>query len=685
MSLSYDKVQAEFEGNTLGLLMKEKNGRVYYSVISIEARCKDLTLPKAYGRYDIAALELEEEVRLPVVERLLIPDSVLDIDVSNRTFPNLRKIILGKNSHFSTDGRMLYSKDGKELLYSFSGGNLPEVVVPKAVERVAVTAFKKSDVETVTFENHDVVVEAGAFEDTAVLLVPDHMYEGDTMVYCFQGIDDLVLPNHIKKIDDVAFADYAPRRFELPWFPTYASLFGRLNQNRPPATSLKELVITNRKAEVRVEDLMGYRNLSGVYFPNGNRSLVSKDGIIFGDDGGTLLYYPPAREEESYMVPEGTLRIGRDAFCGQKYLRHLSMAGSVRYIEEGAFRDCPALETVEFSDAIECFPDGKKGVLENCENLRTVHLPQNLWYLGDRAFLHSGLEEVELPRGLVYIGLRALSDTNLESVVLPKSLRWVAPYSLVCIPHVYVYEGTAYGLLEAMLDVNSNWKPARLLMDTDLHILVPEDVIKEDPMAELPVEVAQAQEDREVIVHLTRGWGIAIFHTLEEAWQGKRLDKAYVKNLQEFLSSKQEPFEEGFIATYQTEDGLLLGEEGRILVSYGEGHEEEVFEIPDGVEEIGYRAFAGNQALRKVIMPSSVWRVGREAFAGCTALEEVVFSDSLQDIPGSAWGQFADCENLRKVHLPQKLLFLGVDAFPSIDIDCLPLPKGLLYLGDQRV
>ena len=62
--------------------------------------------------------------RFAAVRFLFVPASIADITISNRFFPNLERIEVASDSpKLSTDGQMLFSADGKELLYSLAAGN----------------------------------------------------------------------------------------------------------------------------------------------------------------------------------------------------------------------------------------------------------------------------------------------------------------------------------------------------------------------------------------------------------------------------------------------------------------------------------------------------------------------------------------------------------------------------------
>lgn len=97
--------------------------------------------------------------------------------------------------------------------------------------------------------------------------------------------------------------------------------------------------------------------------------------------------------------------------------------------------------------------------------------------------------------------------------------------------------------------------------------------------------------------------------------------------------------------------------------------------LPVGTTAVADGAYAGQEDIRRVILPEDVQVIGNEAFTGCTALEEVILPNSLTEIGAAA---FAGCERLSEIALPPSLRRIGEGAF----LDCtalhrITLPQGL--------
>ncbi|MBP3584164.1 MAG: leucine-rich repeat domain-containing protein, partial [Peptococcaceae bacterium] len=79
-----------------------------------------------------------------------------------------------------------------------------------------------------------------------------------------------------------------------------------------------------------------------------------------------------------------------------------------------------------------------------------------------------------------------------------------------------------------------------------------------------------------------------------------------------------------------------------------------IVQIPDGVVEIGYRAFYRNQTIEQIVLPDSMVKIGLQAFAGCTVLQHIAFNQSLR--------------------------FVGYDAFQDTAWHAAQ-PEGIVYAG----
>ena len=94
--------------------------------------------------------------------------------------------------------------------------------------------------------------------------------------------------------------------------------------------------------------------------------------------------------------------------------------------------------------------------------------------------------------------------------------------------------------------------------------------------------------------------------------------------------------------------------------------------IPEGIEYIGFGAFANCQWLKKVVIPKSVVEIGHCAFNGCRELKEVKIPDSVEYIRENA---FYFCIKLEKVVIPKSVKYIGIGAFDWCESATIILKK----------
>jgi len=125
------------------------------------------------------------------------------------------------------------------------------------------------------------------------------------------------------------------------------------------------------------------------------------DGVLFNDKLETLIAYPGAREG-AYVIPEGVLRIGNDAFADCVGLISITIPDSVTSIGEWAFTFCEGLTNLTIGKNVTSI-----GTLTFawCKNLTSIFIPDGVTSIGDEAF--SGcinLTSATIPASVTSIG-----------------------------------------------------------------------------------------------------------------------------------------------------------------------------------------------------------------------------------------------------------------------------------------
>lgn len=167
---------------------------------------------------------------------------------------------------------------------------------------------------------------------------------------------------------------------------------------------------------------------------------------------------------------------------------------------------------------------------------------------------------------------------------------------------------------------------------------------------------------------------------------------------------------------YQTIDGNLYSKDGKVLIQYAIGKDDDSFAIPEGVETVTREAFASSW-LERISVPASVEVLGDRVFGTCTSLETIAVdekNESYRAIGGDLYsydgsvllqyaigksstsflsantvkrvaaGAFEGAKSLKEVTLSTSLTEIGEGAFR----DCtalakVGLPASLVTIGEE--
>lgn len=206
-------------------------------------------------------------------------------------------------------------------------------------------------------------------------------------------------------------------------------------------------------------------NLENIYVSDNNEHFDSIDGILFSEDGKTIVRYPNGRKDKSYTIPEDVVAIGEYSFEYSKHLENVVIHDDVVEIGSKAFSYCSDLITVKIPDAVKilnsyCFYECKNlksvvignGVEEisgrafsYCSNLNNIRFGTGLKRLSTLAFADcTGITHIEIPYGLEEIGAYAFENcVNLISITIPVTVTNISSSAFQHSGLAYIfYKGT---------------------------------------------------------------------------------------------------------------------------------------------------------------------------------------------------------------------------------------------------
>lgn len=138
-------------------------------------------------------------------------------------------------------------------------------------------------------------------------------------------------------------------------------------------TDLTSISIPSTISSIERSAFEGCSGLTAYNVDDGNAYFKSIDGVLFNNDGTTLIDYPIAKVDASYIIPDGVTNIIQNAFNGSIHLTSMEIPGSVTSIDSYAFY-CNNLTSIT-SFIMEPFPISSDVFSNECYSNATLYVP----------------------------------------------------------------------------------------------------------------------------------------------------------------------------------------------------------------------------------------------------------------------------------------------------------------------
>ena len=255
---------------------------------------------------------------------------------------------------------------------SFQACGLISLDIPESVAYIGSDAFERCWLKEINVSGNNqeycsfqgnlytkdqkTLVRYAAGKDDEVFTIPDGVTAiGEDAFSYVQILDKLVVSNSVTTIGYGAF-DYANlMRVEI----------GRGVTDIPS----RAFSYCDQLQEIVVED--------------SNEFYASQDGVLYDKAGTKLIRYPIAKEENSFIVPDGVSSIRISAFYDCKNIESIIIPNSVKKIETDAFRYCRNLSSIDLGDGIEAIGSSS---FADCEALLSIVIGRNVTSIGGGAF-----------------------------------------------------------------------------------------------------------------------------------------------------------------------------------------------------------------------------------------------------------------------------------------------------------
>ncbi len=368
----------------------------------------------------------------------------------------------------------------------------------------------------------------------------------------------------------------------------------------------------------------------------------------------------------SVVIPDSVTSIGDFAFASCVSLTSVIIPCSVKSIGIWAFCNCYALTTVTMLDGVTSIGES---VFFDCRNLTTVVLPKSLMIISDQAFANcNSLTSIEIPNSVTSIGVRVFSGcTALTSITVlndnenykdidgnlyTKDERLIVSYAIGKTEKTFTVPNTVtsigVGSFPACINLTKVNMPVGLTSIGSGAFASCSSLTS----VEIPDSVTSIGEGA-----FYNCSNLTIYCEAESQPDGWDVDW----NLIDYNNNERAPVVWGLTPASAFE-WTSDGESVTITKYVGEYTDVVIPATIDGfpVTKIGEGVFSNRSNLNSAVIPDSVTSIGYWAFANCYDLMSVVIGNGVINIEENA---FPNCRKLKSVILGNNVTSIGRYAF----------------------
>ena len=282
--------------------------------------------------------------------------------------------------------------------YAFSGcTKLTKVTIASSVESINSLTFADCDYLT------SINVDADNLTFSSVNGVLFNKNKTVLLAYpCGKTDTSYKIPDGVKEIFASAFLDCA--NLENIYIPSGLESIGRYALSG--CKKLQSVTLPNTVTSIGEGAFSLCYSLKSFTVENDNPAYSAADGVLFNKDKTTLICYPSAKADASYVVPNsvtslerwafsvcmnltnitlpyGLKSIGYDAFLGCENLKNIILPNTVSSIGDEAFFGCKSLESIILPNKIK---EIEEETFYGCSSLKSVNIPESVRTIGQSAF-----------------------------------------------------------------------------------------------------------------------------------------------------------------------------------------------------------------------------------------------------------------------------------------------------------
>ena len=408
--------------------------------------------------------------QFPDVEELVIQEDIMDIDISNFMFPNVRNVD-SNNPYFLSCQHLVRLIVMNKILKNVFCIKPDEQIQPLYDINI-IDDYAFEGCQLASFFNNDTSFNT-------IHTINHHAFDGSSFF-------DIPPKNGLKRVGNIVFGvDDDAEEIEFPEdtkcvLPTdidYKNVKRAVIRNIKNVNGINKLpetiVIADDKfAKNKMFEIYRYLNTTNVSCIEASKDsgFASKDGILYSENMKQLILCP-ANKTGDVIILEGVTCINDFAFYGTG-IDSVTFPSSLKSIRKEAFRQSK-IRKIDFGPGIEKIGGYASNIFADCHNLTHVEFPPQVTDIGHSAFLNCrSLKSVIMHEGISTIGRRAFDwCEKLKNVTLPKSIKYAGELSFSCVQKLrtpHLFSGLPYAFLS---DISVS--PVKKLIVGDNEFIVP--------------------------------------------------------------------------------------------------------------------------------------------------------------------------------------------------------------------
>ncbi|WP_244833621.1 leucine-rich repeat domain-containing protein [Clostridium sp. BJN0001] len=322
------------------------------------------------GNLNLKEIEFPKEVKFignkcffgTGISNISIPENVETIEGNPFEWCfNLKEIHVDeRNKYYKDIEGVLYNKDETKFISYPVGRNDYKYSIPSSVSSIASTymffKWSKDDNFRVLYVNSleppEINRRLFLMLESFNIYVPSNSYGKYINSAGWMELKDKIYPDNIINeelaIENNLLIQYVGNEFQI--------------------------TIPKNVTDIQEYALSDCENLKNVYVKDHNISLKSVNGVLFNNDMTKLIYYPEAKDEKEYEIPENVNTLGTASFSKCKNLTNIKINKLLEVIENYNFYMCDNLKeiiNIDMEDNIRSIGDY---VFYMCDLLEKIKL-----------------------------------------------------------------------------------------------------------------------------------------------------------------------------------------------------------------------------------------------------------------------------------------------------------------------